>query len=196
MPVPWLALGLTAGGGLLRRFLNKQDDLQFANEPAKYKDDLVLDDSDVSGLRGAMKRAAGEANLAQVGGIKQAGAAKRLPSGAILSALAGSSQKAAQGVAQIEPQLEQMKTNSLKDFLRMQQPYDMARAQNKLNQQQSSNMFNQEMFGNLGKIAILWRAGFFDNDTLSAAGIDPGMLQNVLKGAPEKVEYDTAGFQA
>ena len=86
-----------------------------------------------------------------------------MPSGAVLSGIAGAQYQGARGISEgmagIEPQLQQMKRNSMMDFYNLQNQYGMGQAQ-------MQNQYSQGWMGDIGnltKIAMLWRAGYFDN---------------------------------
>lgn len=152
-----ISLAASLGSALLRR----QPEFQ-GLDPAMFQDQLTLSDQDLAGIRqGAINRAS-RANIANVANIKQAGAAGRLPKGAVLSAISGSSQKLAEGVAGIEPGLQDVKRRSLLDFLNLKGDFDRRKMAFESGQADKSNLFTQDTLGGLGKILILQRAGFFD----------------------------------
>ena len=161
MPFPVAPAAIIAGGNILSRFLGKkffgQGDIL---DPERFKKDLVLDDSDIGRIRGNILSRASQINAKNVAGIKQVGAAKRLPSGATQSAIAGASQNLGRGVASVEPQLQNLKRQSLMNFINLK-----LRTQGLTELQgRERAAFNQGTLGELGRIVTLWQAGFFDDD--------------------------------
>jgi hypothetical protein len=162
MPFPWAVLAAQGIGMLANKFLNKKPNVNFGVEPSQFQDELTLSDSDLGKMRSQNLQNIGMLNQANISGIKQAGAARRMPSGAILSSIAGASQGAARGASSIEPQLKNAQINSFSNYLNLQRPFEMMKAQQGINNTQQANSFWQEGFGDMSKLILLWKAGLLD----------------------------------
>ena len=99
--------------------------------------------------------------------VERAGAARRMPSGALMSALAGAGYNAARGAAEVEPQLKMTQA-------RVNQPLEMMKARLKVANTQQDNQFFQSGLGNIFKTVLLWKAGLLgDAGGLGNIGINP-----------------------
>ena len=165
MPLPaWaITLGLQGLGLLGKGLLNPEVETKFEITPQMFKDELTLSDSDLSSIRAANLRNLSMLNSSQARHIKQVGSARRMPSGAILSNLAGSSLNLSKGASMIEPHLRRMQVQSYGDYLRLLQPYLMLKARNDMQNQLTDRTFLQQGFGDMAKLFILKKAGFFNS---------------------------------
>jgi len=136
-----------------------------AVDPAQYKNQLTYSNRDINNIYGTTmqdiaRRAASGLNLG-ISRINQAGAAGRLPTGAVMSNIAGAQYNMARGVSegasQLRPSLLNMQRRSILDYYNLANRYSMAEAQAR----------NQNIagwrgdIGNLTKLAMLWKAGYF-----------------------------------
>lgn len=163
-------LGIGAGMGLLNYFTGRKDKVKNPYEnPAKYRDDLLMTPQNIAGIRNQANRNVNTQLMGTQAAIKQAGAANRMPAGAILSNLAGAQYQAARGAAEIEPQLAQQKQQSIMNYLQMQGQYNQGQIQ-----ANEANQGNRELVGNtlgsLAKLAILYNSGYFKNDDGNQGG--------------------------
>lgn len=189
MPNPLLlSAGLNLGGMALNNIFPKwfggQTDFKMLN-PAQYKNQIVLDDGDIGGIRSNLTNQATDANALNAARIKQTGAANRLPEGATQSALAGASHNLAKGVASVEPQLQNMKRQSLLDYLNLQMMHDGRKLAHETGNANQSASFNQGALGSLSQLGLLWSAGLFNKDNpsgnqpgnpLPGLGFDPSLM--------------------
>jgi len=162
MPLPWLSLALTGGGMLAKKYLSPKPEMNFGITPEAYKDQLTLSDADLGTMRSQNLQNISMLNTKNVSDIKQVGAARRMPSGAITSAIAGSSQNLARGASSIEPQLKQAQMQSYGNYMNLLQPYIMAKANTEMQGEQQGGQFLSEGFGSMAKMLLLSKAGFFD----------------------------------
>ena len=127
-------------------------------DPRSFAGDLLYEDADIaSDVNMLGSKFTARSNKA-IGDIKQAGAANRLPEGAVISAIAGTQQKAAEGISGIMPALQKEKRSSHANFLNMVNQYETQKA----GYEQGQTDRNLEGLGNLGKIATLWSAGYLN----------------------------------
>jgi len=181
MPLPILAqLGISAAVGGANYLLNKRKNPMV--NPNQYRDKLLFDETDASKMRsGIGSQIMGRllpAQSATQANIKQAGAAGRLPKGAILSSLAGANYNTARGVGDaftnLEPKLDEMKRNSFMDFMNMQNQYNAA--------EEETGAFNSNLIGDtvgtLGKLAVLYNSGYFSNNPQQGQTWDPQEYKN------------------
>lgn len=114
--------------------------------------------------------------------IKQAGAAKNLPSGAIGSQLAASDMALGRGAARIEGDMARMDASGRRDYALTKNQFDMDKTGAMINMANMSNMNNQGYLGNLTKMLMLWQYGAFNQPgggAMSAGGSTAGMgIQN------------------
>jgi hypothetical protein len=159
MPFPWAVLAAQGLGMLGGALFNKKPQAKFGIEPAQFQDQLTLSDADLGQMRQQNLSNIGMMNQANLGSIRQAGAAKRMPAGAMLSSMAGSSYQAARGAANIEPMLRQQQSDSYARFLQLQQPYEMMKAGQGIDNTRQDNQFFGQGFGDMAKTILLWKAG-------------------------------------
>jgi len=163
MPLPiWLPLAMQGLGMLGKNLFNKNvnpGDLFGGVDPSQYKDEMTLDNNELGMLRSQNLRNVQDLNTKNVSEIQKLGAARRLPSGAIMSAIKGAGYETAKGASSIEPQLKQAQINSYGNYLQMLQPYQMAQANARMQNQASDNAFFGQGFGDIFKTVLLWKAG-------------------------------------
>ena len=90
---------------------------------AGMKDDLTLTDDDIRDLRQMSLRDIASVNMKGLADIKQLGAAKRMPTGAITSAIQGQGERTAGAVAKVGPSLKLAQKDSRRSFLNSMLPY-------------------------------------------------------------------------
>jgi len=177
MTFPWAVLAAQGIGMLGKKLFNEQvkpNKLFGGFDPSQYKDEMTLDDSDLSMLRNQNLRNVQDVNMKNVSEIKKAGAARRLPSGALLSALKGSSYEAGRGASNIEPQLKQAQIGSFANYLNMMQPYEMAKANLRAGNAADSSDFFGQGFGDMAKTMLLWKAGLLGGSAKNTADAGAG----------------------
>lgn len=166
---------LAQGVGMLlgNRFLNKK-----VKPEELFPEGVGISASDLGMLRSQGLRNISQVNARNLAEINKVGAARRLPSGALASALAGAGYNAARGAAELEPQLKRLQTQ-------INQPYDLMRAKLKIANQQQDNEFFQSGLGNIFKTILLWRAGLLD---------DAGGLESIgIQAAPDREGSGSVG---
>lgn len=151
-PFPWLAAGLglfgTAAGQAMIPGFSMED-------PAKYMKDLVITDAEVKKELGSVQsRLSGPASKA-MGDIKSMGAAGRMPTGAVMSGLAGVQGQVAKGVAGAMPGMKMAQKQSMAQYLGMKNQYEGAKMEYGLGKGDRA----LSGMGVLGQIAMLWSAG-------------------------------------
>lgn len=162
MPGPLaLAAGVNIGSLLLRGLFPKSfgGETQFqGTNPSDFRDQIIIDESDQQGIRQQLTDRLSNANIANILAAKQAGAAGRLPAGAVLSAIRGSQGSIAKGLSGLEANLAGLRQRSVLDFLNLQSRFDQNKFQADRENNQSRAAFFQEGLGGLGQLALL-RAG-------------------------------------
>jgi len=159
MPFPWAVLAAQGLGMLGGSLFNKKPGVNFGIEPSQFQDELTLNDADLGKMRSQNLSNVGMMNQQNIAGIRQAGAARRMPSGAILSGMGGASYQSARGAANIEPMLKQQQMDSYSNFLRLQQPFEMMKAGQGIANTQQGNQFWGQGMGDMAKTILLWKAG-------------------------------------
>jgi len=166
MPSPALiAAGVQGAGLLLNKFFPKGFGGQTKfnmTDPSQFKDDIVMNQGDLGQIRSAFHNRLSGFQAKSIADIKQAGAAGRLPEGAVIGGIAGTAQRAAEGAANLEPGLQREKRKSILDFSRLQQRFDAAKMAHEQGNAGQTAGFNQQGVGNLGRIAILAEAGLLN----------------------------------
>ncbi|MBC8459769.1 MAG: hypothetical protein H8D67_17395 [Deltaproteobacteria bacterium] len=147
LPV-WLPLLMQGAGMLGKKFLSGNVDPDSLFD----EDKLTLSDSDIGMMRGQNLRNVQDINTKNISEIKKTGAARRLPSGAIMSAVKGAGYETARGASEIEPKLRTAQIESLR-------PLEMMRANLKVQNQAADNAFFGQGFGDIFKTILLWKAG-------------------------------------
>ncbi len=108
--------------------------------------------------------------MSSISGMKQAGAMGRLPRGAVLSGIHGAQYRAGQAIgeagARVMPQLKMMQMQSMRDVYNANQ--DNLNTRSQYNQSFSSDL------GYMTQMAILSKAGYFDNPENAAGGAGAG----------------------
>ena len=125
-------------------------------DPRQYAGDLLYDDADISSDLNMLGRKTTARSTKAIGDIKQAGAANRLPEGAVLSSIAGVQGRAAEGISSILPALNKEKRTSHANFLNMVNQYETQKTA--YDQAGTDRMLGG--LGQLGKIATLWSGGY------------------------------------
>lgn len=152
-------------------------------DPRKYKDELTLSDSDIAAIRSGAVSRVQRSTMPLRSDVKQFGAARRLPAGAVYSGLKGVSYEGARGISEIEPEMVGLKLGSNRNYYDLLNQYtmaeEMARRENRL--------FSPEDIGELTRIVMLWKAGL----------LEPGEMgqmtgNNSLKG--QMVPYGGTGI--
>jgi len=159
---PWLPLLLQGAGMAGKSLFGGGDKPEFEMQPSDFKDELTLDSGDLNKMRSQNLQNISMLNTRQLSNINQVGASRRMSSGALTSAIAGSSYNAARGASAIEPGLKQAQISSVQDYLKLQQPYEMAKYGAQAESNANTSSFYGEGLGGLGKIAMLWQGGYFD----------------------------------
>lgn len=165
-PFPWLSAGSLAAGPLLQSLFPKafggQQEYQ-GLDPEKYKEDIVLDEGDIGGMRqGILSNIQQTVVEPGIRSVKQAGAAKGLPLGSIASATRGITSTGAKKAATAEPGLQKLKHQSMLDFLNMKSRYEYDKNLfDFAGTQQKSSMLQGSM-GGLSRLLMLWQAGALD----------------------------------
>lgn len=127
--------------------------------PRGFRDDLVMNEGDVRAQRNQLMTQLGTSAAQQNAQIQSAGAAGRMPAGALLQALGGVQYNTAKGASGINAQLAGEKRKSLADYLGLQMNYDQAKmGHNQANAQQEAG-FNQRALGNLAAMLLQSQAG-------------------------------------
>ncbi len=144
--------------------------------PPKTQDPSMLrmTDADVNRMYGqtmaGISRPIQGQLMSSISGIRRTGAMNRLPKGAVMSGIAGAQYRAAQGMgeagARIMPQIKGMQMQSMIDFYNANQ--QNINAQSQYNQSFSSDI------GYMTQMAILSKAGYFDNPENAAGGAGTG----------------------
>lgn len=169
---PWLTAASLAAGPLMQSLFPKefggQTEYKGLN-PEDYKKDIVMDEGDLGGIRqGILSNIQKSVVQPGVRGIKQAGAARRMPLGSIKSATEGIVSTGAKGVAEAEPGLQNMKRQSMMDFLNMKSRYEYDKNMFDFAGTQQSASMNQGAMGGLSKLLMLWQAGALDRPETAA----------------------------
>lgn len=125
-------------------------------DPRAYADDLLYGDADIAGDLSAAQENLQKGAGRQISEIKRYGAANRLPEGAVMSKVAGTTKGIAEGVGKALPGLRREKRQSQSNFLNMVNRYESAMA----GYDQAGIDRTLSGLGNLGKIATLWSAGY------------------------------------
>ena len=167
---PWLAGGALALGPLLQAIFPKGfgGQSEFGGfDPEKYRDDIVLSDADIGakrhGLMTSVKR--GLVNPA-IKDIKKAGAARRLPSGAVTSSIKGAVSAGGEVVAKAEPAFQEMKRKSMLDFINLKKGFVDDKAMVDMFNTQNTAGTNQIALGGLAKLLMLWESGALNKDSM------------------------------
>jgi hypothetical protein len=191
MPLPLLAqLGIAGGMGLVNYFTGKKNKVKNPYEdPSKYRDDLLQTPQSIQMMRDQAKQNINSSTMATQQNIKQAGAANRMPAGAVLSNLAGTQYGAARGLAQIEPELQQQKRAATLQYIGLQNQFNQGQQETDELNQRNRGLIGDTL-GSLAKLAILYNSGYFDsNEEVSAgAGGNPDQYSGIgvqLKNFPK-----------
>jgi len=159
---PLALAGIDLAASTLNRLLMPKPDLF---NPEQYKSDIL---PDINKMRFQAGRDIQKSILPQQAGIMQFGSARRLPPGAILSALQGLGSKAAEATSEIEPRLEETRRSGILDYLNMLGGY----------KNQMAGM-TADRFNFTGEIGSLTQAMILSN-----AGLLPGGNQKILPDQP------------
>lgn len=162
---PMTILGIGAGLNTLYKLFSGRPKTGMV-DPEQYKGDLTYSDADIGKMRSSMMgditQRAGALTGRAISGVKQAGAAGRMPSGAVLSGIAGAHYQGAKGIAeggaQLMPRLQEMKRGSMMDYYNLANRYGMGEAQ-------MQNQWREGWQGDIGqftKLAMLYKAGYFN----------------------------------
>ena len=152
MAVPWASLAMIGGGLLAENKLNPK--YNFTPPPK----DIQISDQDVNGIFGQILGDLNMTNADEIAGIKQVGAANRLPAGATQGRIAELGQRTARGAARALPQLKENQRRSKMDYYNLLKQYELLDA----NEQNASSAFKQSSLGALGRVITLWQGGAFD----------------------------------
>lgn len=155
--LPYLALGLTALNML------KPKPKTGMVDPRKFQQAFRYSPQELAALKRAsladIQSNVDMLNTRNIAAIRQAGAARRMPSGAIASGIAGatyqSGRLAAEAMPQINAQNIQLKKQGEMNYFNALNQFQMGQAQ-------AQNMGQNNIWatlGSLGKIALLWQAG-------------------------------------
>lgn len=134
-------------------------------------EDLILSDADI---REQFNQIMGDLSMTQQGqiaGIKQVGAANRLPAGATQGRIAQTAQQTARGAAGAKVGLKEAQRRSKIDYYNLLNQYEQQQA----GQQGAQQQFYQSGLGALGQILTLWQGGMFNK---------PGQQQGGQPGQP------------
>ena len=138
------------------------------------KEDFQLTPEQKNAYRQGMLSNLGRQNMVTQKNIKQFGAAKRLPSGAITSALAGANENLAKGAANIEGELAKADVGGNTRYAAALQNWQANRANTMMGIYGGQNNYLQTGLGALSNIFMLSQAGYFDNPI--AGGANTGQL--------------------
>ena len=136
--------------------------------PADFKDQLVMGGAEENAIRRKSLNSLGMFQDNAIAGVKQQGAANRLPEGATQSAIAGTARGANDALAKLEPQIAGAKRGSLAEYLKMQMGYDQAKMAHETGNANQNAAFNQGALGNIGQWAMLWNSGLLNNKPAGA----------------------------
>ena len=123
-------------------------------DPRGYKDDIM---PNIGAIRQGARQGIQQQIMPMQSQIRQYGAANRLPAGAVLSSLSGLGYQAGAGLAQIEPQLAQLKQSSMLDYLDMLNQYETAKEGARRENIGKYNMTPE--IGSLTQLLMLSKAG-------------------------------------
>lgn len=161
MAFPWIPIAMMAGSYLLNNKLNNKLNPKYQFTKPE-KEEVVLTDKDINREMMGLLSDLGMMQTQQIANIKQAGAAKRLPEGAILSAIAGTSERTARGAAKALPQLKRLQKQSYADYYRLLNMAEQGEAQLQMMQNQAQQSALGGLFGGLGSVLSLWQMGAFE----------------------------------
>jgi hypothetical protein len=150
--------------------------MKLFNRPDKSR--MTMSNADVdqmmAGPMSQLRSQFGGMNMANIAGIRQAGTANRLPSGAILSGIAGSSygmgRGMAEGMSSLLPRFKGMQRQSEMDYYNADQDWKQS--------------FSSDL-GYMTQMAMLSKAGFFDqpeNMIRGGSNITPRGYGGFMKG--------------
>jgi len=173
MAFPWIPAAFLGGGLLASGALNKK--YNFSRPP----EDIMMTDADVRSTYNEILGDLSSTQQGQIAGIKQVGAANRLPAGATQGRIAETAQQTAKGAARALPLLKENRRRSKSDYYQLLHNYELAQA----GQQGAQQHFVQSGLGGLGQILTLWQGGYFNNPQGQAGG---GMMNpnSILQNAP------------
>lgn len=160
---PWASAGAAAAYPLLQTLFPKAFGGQKEGvNPAKYKDDLVIDDQDLSGIRANLKKGAAKSAGKVISSIKQVGAANRMPVAATQTQIGEVGTNIAEGLATAEPGLQDLKRRSLSDYLDRLNQFKGIENENTANVAGG----NQNALSSLARIFDMWRSGSFNKEPI------------------------------
>jgi hypothetical protein len=168
-----LAMGTTALTNLLGKQFGRQKNPMASPEEidlqAPSRGNYQFNQSELSGINSeAIDRLMrGGANTQR--NIMQTGAATGAPDGAVLDSLAGANYNLGRGHAGLSSNLAGMKLQGKTNYANAKQRYDFKNADNRQRYFEGGRAADNadagamsSMFGDLGKIGLLWSGGFFD----------------------------------
>lgn len=158
MQIPWVPLAMTLGQPLIDKFLYGGKMNEGYNFPMPDEKKMTLSESEIRGAQGQLLSDLGMLQMGQIADIKQAGAANRLPQGAVMSAIAGVGSQGAKAYGKALPGLKMAQKQSYADYYRAL----LQRAGMQYGEFANQRDFYRGMGGGLAKIATLWQMGAFN----------------------------------
>jgi len=175
-PFPWLSAGSLLAGPVLNTLFPKAfgGDTGFKGfDPTPYKDQIVVDEGDASAIRQNILSSIQKGIVGPgIRGVKQIGAAGRLPKGTTQSAIAGVVGKGSKAVSQAEPGIQELRRKSMMDFLNLKRDYINRESLHDMYTGERNAAMLQGSLGGLSKLMMLWQGGLFDKP--STPGLNTG----------------------
>lgn len=159
---PWLSGAALLGGPILQGLFGGGRGYMGFN-PEQYKEDIILSQGDLGKIRSGLMQSI-QKGVVQPGirGVKQSGAARRLPAGAISEGITGVAKGAAKQMTAMEPRIQEMRRQSILDFINLKRGAMADRNMYQYAQDQQSLGMTQGAMGGLAKLLMLWQGGFFN----------------------------------
>jgi hypothetical protein len=172
-------MALAGGGSALANLVGKQRNT--IPDPRQWRDEVTLSDADIGGIRAQQMGQLQRANLGTQQNIKQMAGANRMPGGATLSALAGSSYNLARGASEIEAPLQELKLGSEQQYAGMERDY----AQGGLEAGQANRDMWAGTIGDMAGVGLLLGGGLFDTAN-AGRGLAKANTPGTLSGLQNK----------
>lgn len=165
MPDPFtLTTGFSLAGPVLRSLFPKQfgGEVPFQGvDPSQFKEGLTLSDTDIMEMmQQIMDDLSGE-SMAARSDIKQAGAARKLPVGAIQTGLADVTSAVAKGAGKAKVTAKESQRRSLADYINMLNNYKSNKMAWESGQAGGRAGMLQEALGTIAQTLLLKEAGLF-----------------------------------
>jgi hypothetical protein len=137
-------------------------------DPSEFKSRLI---PDFMSMRSQALNNISSANLGNVSAIKQMGAARGLPVGAINSMLQGQAYQGGRAAASIEPELQRSQAESIMNYLGLMNRFKTAQEEAR----RSNVMDFGADIGGLTKIMLMQKMKMFDMPDAGVGGGDPNL---------------------